>query len=364
MEQSHHTNTSFQEDEPFSLQNELKKLGNLIVYALKQWRLLAIAAIVGALLGLAYNSWLRPLTYTARTTFVVEESKMGGGSIASALAGQIGIDIGGLTGGGSSGILSGDNVQELVKSHKLMRKTLLTAYDSSSPQISLADVYAESIGWKKKWANSGRVGRQISFPAGSVKLGRTEDSLLQKMIARIIKSDLSIGKTDKKLTFFELSITMRDEKLSLLFSQRLLKAATDFYIDTKTKRLSNNVKRLQNKADSLAISLNRKTYSSADASRKLLDANPIYAEPEVSAEISFRDKLTQATIYAEIVKNLEISKTALIQETPTIQIVDDPETPLQDNKIRWWMAVFIGASLLILLTAIIIIATKRPSPRK
>ncbi len=358
MEQHKHFNTGdLPEDEPFSLLNEIKGIGKSIAYALGHWRLLGFVAIIGFIAGILY-SWIKPVSFTARTTFVVEESKMGGGSIASALAGQFGFDMGSLA-GGSGGILSGDNVLELVKSHNLIRKTLLSAYDSINSKYSLADIYADKKGWKAKWAKNSQLGKAINFPYDGSKLGRTEDSLLQKITKEIIKSDLSIAKPDRKLGFFELSVTMKDEKLSLLFNQRLLKVATDFYITTKTRRLTNNVKRLQGKADSLAIYLNRKTYSSADADRKLLDANPVYAEPQVSAEISYRDKLMQATIYGEIVKNLEISKTALIQETPTIQIVDDPEIPLKDNKLDWWLAAFAGAALLTFITVIVVIAVKK-----
>ncbi len=358
MEQTKHINTiDLPEDEPFSLLNEIKGVGKSVAYALGHWRLLSFMAIIGFLAGILY-SWIKPVSYTARTTFVVEESKMGGGSIASALAGQFGLDMGSLA-GGSSGILSGDNVMQLVKSHNLIRKTLLSAYDSTVSKQSLADLYSETKGWKKKWASSSKVGKVVSFPYDGKTLNRTEDSLLQKITNEIIKSDLNIAKPDRKLGFFELATTMKDEKLSFLFNQRLLKVATDFYITTKTRRLSNNVKRLQGKADSLAIYLNRKTYSAADADRKLLDANPVYAEPQVSAEISYRDKLMQATIYGEIVKNLEISRTALIQETPTIQIVDDPEVPLKDNKTDWWLAAFAGATLLAFATAIVVIAVKK-----
>lgn len=357
MEQPYTTNPeALPEDEPFSLLNELKGVGNAVVFALGYWRLLLLAAVTGLLLGIGYT-WIKPVNYTARTTFVVEESKMGGGSIASALAGQIGLDMGSLS-GSSSGMLAGDNVLELVKSHSLIRKTLLSAYDSSVSNASLADIYAETMKWKHKWENSSKVGRPVNFPAGSVQLGRCEDSLLQKIISEIVKSDLQIAKPDKKLSFFELVTTMRDERLSLLFSQRLIKATTDFYIDTKTRRLSTNVKRLQAKADSLNIALNRKTYATADVSKTLLDANPAYTAPLVSSEISTRDKYMQATIYGEIVKNLEISKTALIQETPTIQIVDDPEVPLHDNRVPWWIAALAGSSLLVFVTGILIIAVK------
>ncbi len=39
-----------------------------------------------------------------------------------------------------------------------------------------------------------------------------------------------------------------------------------------------------------------------------------------------------ATIYAEVVKNLEIQKASLTQETPVIQVVDEIQTPLKKNK--------------------------------
>ena len=133
-----------------------------------------------------------------------------------------------------------------------------------------------------------------------------------------------------------------------------LKTATDFYIETKTRRLATNVKRLQDKADSLERSLNRKTYSTADVSRMLLDANPAYTTSGVTAEISSREKFMQSTIYAEIVKNLEMSKTALIQETPTVQVVDEPMLPLKNNHIHFLIAALVGAGVLALATGLII----------
>lgn len=360
------TNTNLNEqEEEFSLSGQLKGLWKLILYALSKWRLLAIAGVFGALLGLGYYL-LKPVIYTARITFVVEESKSagGGGSLMSALAGQFGVDIGGLS--GTSGVLAGDNVLQLLKSRSLIKKTLLTpfnpiAVDTSNLKgtRSLADEYARVYGLDKKWMNSSKVGRAISFKPGVLSLPRTEDSLLQRIIKKITEKELFIAKPDKKLGFFEMSTSMRSEALSALFCTRLLKTTTDFYIDTKTRRLVTNVQRLQLKADSLLYALNRKTFSSADANRMLLDVNPVYAAPAVNAEMSARDKIIQGTIYADIVKNLEISKTSLIQETPTVQVVDEPEFPLPDNASDWWLAALIGAGLLVLIAAVIIIAFKK-----
>lgn len=342
------------DDEPFSFRTQLGKLMSSLAYIVSYWRLLIVAGVVGALLGLGY-AWWKPTTYTAEMSFVVEESKAGGGSIMSALAGQLGFDIGGLS--GTSGVLAGDNVLQLLKSSSLIRKTLLTPYDSSKK--SLADAYAEVYGWKEKWEKDGDVGIKVNFPAGKNNYPRLEDSLLQRIIKKITEDELLIAKPDKKLGFFELQATMRDEQLSLLFCKRLLKTATDFYIETKTRRLASNVKRLQDKADSLENSLNRKTYSTADASRMLLDANPVFKKPEVTTEISSREKYMQATIYAEIVKNLEMSKTALIQETPTVQIVDEPTIPLKKNHLKFLIAALAGAGIIVLATGLVIGAGRK-----
>jgi hypothetical protein len=352
-----------EQEEEFSLSGQLLGLWKLVLYALSKWRLLSIAGILGALLGLGYY-YIKPVVYTARITFVVEDSKSagGGGSLMSALAGQFGVDIGGLS--GTSGVLAGDNVLQLLKSKSLIKKTLLTPFnngDSSAKASthSLADEYARVYGLDKKWLKSRKVGKAISFKPGVQSLSRTEDSLLQTIVKKITEKELFIAKPDKKLGFFEMSTSMRSEVLSALFCMRLLKTTTDFYIDTKTRRLVTNVQRLQLKADSLLYALNKKTYSSAEANRMLLDINPVYASPGVNAEMSSRDKIIQGTIYADIVKNLEISKTSLIQETPTVQVVDEPEFPLPDNESDWWLTMLMGAGLVILVAGVVIIAVKK-----
>jgi len=339
--QSHPDNSNISndsEEEIFTFRKLIQNWWNSILYAFTHWRLILTAGVIGGLLALGY-SWWRPVTYTARLTFVVEESKPSGGSIASALAGQFGFDIGSLS--GTSGVLAGDNVLELLKSRTLIKKTLLTPYKDSST-FSLADQYAEVYKWKEKWENSSKVGRRVNFPVNQKQFSRLEDSLLQRIVKKIVEEELSIAKPDKKLGFFELTATTRDEKLSQLFCMRLLKNTTDFYIDTKTKRLSNNVYRLQRRVDSLEILLDKRTFSNAETNQLLLDANPAYSSPTAGAEISSRNKFIQSTVYAELVKNLEVSKTALIQETPTVQIVDYPELPLKDNKIWWFTAALVG----------------------
>ena len=325
------------EESPFSFTDLVQDVLSRLRWALQQRNWLLLALVMGALAGTGY-AWMKNTTYTARLTFVVEDAKSSGGSLISALAGQFGLDVGGMTGG--NGVLAGDNVLELLKSRSLLKKTLLTSADEGKMKMTLADRYVSVYGLQEKW-NDVTGGKKIVFSPGTED--RLTDSLLQSIIKRLLEKELRIAKTDKKLGFFELEATTRDEYLSQQICERLLRVTTDFYVDTKTSRLKANIDRLQRRADSLGIVLDNKTYATAEATQRLLDANPAYASPQVDAEISTRNKYLQSTVFAEIVKNLEISKTALIQETPTVQVVDRPEMPLKKNEWKWWQGLLLGA---------------------
>ncbi|MGV3684517.1 MAG: hypothetical protein ACO1NS_02750 [Daejeonella sp.] len=313
-----------------------------------------VLGIIGAGLGALY-AWTRPITYTSKLTFVVEEGGSGGGSLLSGLAGQFGFDLGGMSGTG--GVLAGDNVQELLRSNKMIKNTLLTPYPADS-SLTLADRYAETSDLSKPWAEKYNNGKVIRFPAEG-KYNRLQDSLLQVMMKTITESELAVGKTDKKLSFFEASVTMADEEVAQLFTTRLIDQATRFYIDTKTLRQRTNVNRLQARADSIERLLNRKTYSASAANNVLLDINPAYPTANVNVELKERDKMVLQTIYAEIVKNLEISRTMLIQETPTFQIVDEPELPLKKNRTGYLKSMVLGGLLLGFIYALYLLLVKK-----
>ena len=104
--------------------------------------------------------------------------------------------------------------------------------------------------------------------------------------------------------------------------------------------------------------LNNKTYTAISATRQLLDANPAFAQGgEMQVEVAGRDKMVQAAIFGELTKNLEASKTALLQETPTIQVVDNPEMPLKKNEVSWLLAILAGAFIAKFITALYLFVT-------
>lgn len=327
-------------EEEFSFAQMINSRKNDLAYLWKFKIRILIVGLIGGALGILL-AYLWPITYTAKLTFVVEEGKSGGGGILSSLAGQMGFDIGSLA-GGTSGILAGDNVLQLLTSQKMVKQTILTPLDSGT--YTLADKYAEAYKLKEDWKDLKANPKKeiIMFPPDTKNYTRLQDSLLHVIIDKMSEKELSVSKPDKKLGFFALTATMKNEQLASLVCKRLINEATEFYIQTKTKRLRTNVNRLQSRSDSIGRLLNRKTYAAAGANAVMLDANPAYATLGVGAELQERDKRVLQTIYSEIIKNLEVSRTMLMQETPTFQIVDEPEMPLKKNRMRYATGIIIG----------------------
>jgi hypothetical protein len=322
-----------------SLAELIVQIKATLSYVFSKWKIIFIASFFGVALGIVL-AFLTPIRYVSKTTFVVEESKTAGG--LASLAGQFGLDIGGVSGGG---VFSGDNILLFLKSETLCREALMTPYDSTGNEV-LADRYAASSGLKKQWRNNKKIG-DISFAKfRKSDMPRKEDSLIQYIIRkRILENDLFVYKPDKKASFINVTSIMRDEMLSKLFTERLVTIATRLYIESKTKVKQANVAILQRRADSLAAILNSKTYVAASSQQSLIDVNPALRTAPITAEISTREKTMVGTIFAEVVKNLEISKTILSQEVPAIQIVDQSSLPLEKKKMSKLFTGLLGGFL-------------------
>jgi len=339
------------DSDEISLKELFKKLVQSYKYLLSRWVIILIAVFFGGMIGF-YNAYKKPILYIAKMTFVVEDAK-GMGGIAS-LAGQFGFDVGG---GGGGSVFSGDNILLFLKSKSLVRETLLTRLDEKN-ESTLADRYAEVNKLKEGWSKNEKIGN-IQFSKFTVdNLPRKEDSLLQGIEAGIINNELAISRSDKKASFIEAKTKMLDEVFSKIFLDRLVKVAIDRYVQSKTKTKAFNVAILERRADSLTAVLNNKTYSAAASQQSLVDVNPALKTSAINSEITTRDKTMAATIFAEVIKNLELSKTLLNQETPIIQIVDQSTFPLEKEKTSKLKSLILGGFLAGFFTILYLIVSK------
>lgn len=303
---------------------------NFIKFTQSKLNLLGLLIILGGALGLVYYFITSP-KYQATATFIVEEKSTGSG--LAGMAGQLGFDISNLT-GGNAGLFDGDNILEIIKSRSIIESVLLSKINVSDSANfkTLADLYYETSGLKNKLKGKSNDLANLNFSSINKGDAHTilQDSVLFMMIEKINKDNLIVQRTNKKGSIISIITNSTNPLFSKLFSERLLNETSEMYIKIKVGNLSSNITRLQNKADSLQALLNRTSYQSA--ALNTFDANEAYKSSAVPEEMSQRDKLVLNTLYAEVVKNVEILRISLINQKPIIQVLDLPKFPLVNQQ--------------------------------
>ena len=337
-----------QETDEISLKELIQKAVEIISYLKTQWWKLMLLGLLGGIGGFIYAKFSKP-KYTAKLTFALAESseKMGG---ISSIASQFGID---LLGGGSSGVFSGDNLLELMKSRLLIEKTLLTAVDSAGKSKLLVNQYIDLIKPKKPKPRESDDPIPVYFTGNEKKQGYSlaQDSFLAKISIDLVeKNFLKVAKMDKKLAIVSVSFTGEDQWFAKNFTQILTQNVTEFYVETKTSQMRKNVKMMEHKVDSVKQALGQAMYGVASE----LDGNQFLVRgvakvPQVKKQLEIQ---VLSTMYGELIKNLELSRTMMAKDQPLIQLIDQPRFPLETKKANKLLTTIGGSFLTFFLTVL------------
>ena len=343
---------SISDSEEISLKELVLKVKSAIAYLKSKWVLITVCGIMGGLLGLAYSFYRKPL-YIATSTFVLEDSKGGGLGQYAGLASLAGIDIG----GGAGGIFQGDNIIELYRSRVMLEKTLLSPVVIEGKKQLLIDRYINFNKLRDKWKEKDHIS-SISFYGDPDKFNRKQDSIISDLVGLFRTKILGVDKIDKKLNILKVDIATDDELFSKEFNNKLVETVNNFYTETKTKKSSQNVMILQKQADSVKRVLNSSIGGVASAIDAAPNANPALLTLRVPSQRRQVDVQANSAIYGEIVRNLEVSKISLRQETPLIQVIDRPILPLFVSSLGKLKGILVGGFLGIFLITLILSVRK------
>lgn len=312
-------------------------------YLLSQWKIILLAGIIGAALGLAYSFIKKPI-YTATLSFALEDEKGGGGGLGSALglASSFGIDLGG--GGGS--IFTGSNLTELFKSRAMVEKTLLSPVVVDGKTISLAEMYIQNQEWREKWNDKPKF-KNIQFLPDTKRkyFTRVHDSILGVMYQDLSKTGLSVGQKDKKISIITIDVNSTNELFSKYFTEALVKEVSDFYVTTKSKKARMNMDILERQTDSIRRELNGAITGVAVANDNTFMLNPalnVRRAPSARRQV---DVQANTAILTELVKQTELAKVTVRKETPLIQVIDQPILPLKKEKFGKAKGIVLGGFL-------------------
>jgi uncharacterized protein involved in exopolysaccharide biosynthesis len=314
-----------------SLKELILKMRDWWHYLLSKWKIILIAGILGGIIGFTYAYFKKPV-YKAELSFALQDEKSGSGlGSALGLASQFGIDLGGNNGGSE---FSGDNLLELMKSRSMVEKTLLTAVTINGKRETLAELYINFNKIREGWKGKPEL-EDINFlpDADRSKFTLRQDSILGVFHENLIKGSLVVDKLDKKLSIITLSVSSTNELFSKYFTEVLAKVVSDFYVETKTEKSVKNVAILQQQTDSVRRALNAAISGVASSADAAPNANPLLQTLRVPSQRRQVDVQANTAILGELVKNLELAKMSLLQETPLIQVIDRPILPLEKEKV-------------------------------
>lgn len=342
------------EKNTFNLGDSIDKIKLLIKFYFSNYTIIAISIAVSLFFATLYYVWEKP-KYQADATFVLMESGGSkGGSLAS-LTSQFGIDIGSMS--GQNNIFSGDNVFDIFKSRIIIENTLLSIYPLDSTK-TLADIYYQNL-HKRRFLTFLQNNNSINFKQLlNTKSNRERDSILNELIQNIILTNIQIDKLNKKSSIIKLTITSTNESFSKIFEEKLLENVKTFYVNIKNSNTQLALIKLQKKADSLQYELggisletfknslpaptsmlNENLAEKINKEKKFIEFN---FDKTVNSENIQRRRTITYTLFAEVIKNLELTKLTLAQQTPIFQILDMPKFPLYNSKMRLKNLLFIG----------------------
>lgn len=337
-----------------SIEELFAKIRSSIKYIKSKWLVILIISIMGALLGLAYSIIKKP-TYTAVCTFVLEESKGGGGlGQYGGLASLAGIDIGGQGGGG---IFQGDNILELYKSRTMIEKALLSNCNFNGKNERLINRFLDVYKLRDKLKEDSQV-NYIDFIGNPDNFNRKQDSVITDLVELFNQKILTVTKPDKKLNIIDVEVVTNDELFSRYFTEKLVQNVNDFYVQTKTKNAYQNVQILQRQVDSVRRSLNSSITGVASAIDAAPNANPQLSTLKVTSQKRQVDVQTNTAVYVQIMQNLELAKISLRQQMPLIQVIDRPVLPLRKDQLSKKKGIVVGTILASFLSIIILIIIK------
>ena len=342
------------QNDEISLRELIEKGKEWWHYLLSQWKIILLAGIIGAALGLAYSFSKKPI-YTATLSFALEDEKSGGLGGALGLASSFGIDLGG--GGGS--IFTGSNLTELFKSRAMVEQTLLSPVTVNGKTISLAEMYIQNQEWRKKWNEKPKLASIQFLPDTKRKyFTRVHDSILGVMYQDLSKTGLSVGQKDKKISIITIDVNSTNELFSKYFTEALVKEVSDFYVATKSKKARMNMDILERQTDSIRRELNGAITGVAVANDNTFGLNPamnVRRAPSARRQV---DVQANTAILTELVKQTELAKVTLRKETPLIQVIDQPILPLKKEKFGKAKGIVLGGVLAGFLIVIVLLVRR------
>lgn len=296
-----------------------KNLNIVIKSLLRKWWVFLIVGFLAGLVGIYYASKQKEV-YQSRLTFALDEGN--GMSDAMSIAAQFGINV-----GSGKDIFEGDNIIEIMKSRRMVERTLLSVDTFNNKPYTFIEYYLQQD------RKPGSKEISIHFPAGQLRSSFTyaQDSLLYKCYNFFVNSYITANKPDRKYNIYEVNIINMNEKFTKDFTDRIVDETNKFYTEISTKKAKETLEILEKQVASMKGNVN----SSIDSRAEIQDINlnPAFSAAAVPIQKEQANIQVYSSAYAEMFKNLEIARYQYLKQIPLMQIIDNANYPMKKVKV-------------------------------
>lgn len=324
------------QDQEITLKDILKISQEFIREIVANWKILLVAALIPAFI-LGYNAYSAEVIYPASVTFMVndEESGGGGGNLASILR-----TIGGGSGRNENNL---EKILQLFTSRRIISNTLFTKTKINGKEDFLAnhiidvysiekliDPYKGVVAWID--AISGQNDFRFMSPPDD-SLNNEIEAIMATVLYDLLtgKPSLDIrplvgSQVDEKSGIMRISVSTIDEDLTLEAVKVLFHKLSSYYIDNTVEKQKKVFEIANFKKDSIERELviaDQKLANFLDSNRKL-----VWVRGELEQQRLKRQARILEVMYAEVVRQLELSDFALRRRTPYVSFIDMPVKPI------------------------------------
>jgi uncharacterized protein involved in exopolysaccharide biosynthesis len=323
-------------NDEIQLKDILIKLSEYKTYLFnKKFTIIAVSGlffVLGIVFAISSDS-----KYTAELTFVVEDQQGSGSALGamSGVASQFGFDIG----GSLSTTFSQNNILEFLKSRGVVEAALMQNRKVNEKEDLLIEHYLHVNKIKDLWESDIDL-TPVSFHG---ILTQNNDSVSGDIWMSIIEDELVVELQSDEANIINLSYTSVNDEFAKIFVEALIEQMSEMYISHQTAQTNNTLDFLSSRSDSVFMELEIAEEEFAkvkDINHRIVKASGRLKELQLMRRVEVLN-----TMYLEIVKNLEISKLTLLNQTPIIQIIDKPILPLQVEENSTTFLGLLGAFL-------------------
>lgn len=255
----------------------------------------------------------------------------------------------GIAGGSES--VNAEKIIELLFTRLIIGNTLFKTDTINSQPDLLINHFVKEFNW---------YGDKIDLQKIEFKPKKTEaytieeNKIIQDIYKEITEHHLTAGVSDNGIV--EVNYKSISEPFSKKYLDNLYETISEYYISKTNEKQRETYDIVKYYNDSLRTALRK-----AEAEWAILSDKNVFKvknEGRLNQLRKTHELEALNVAYTESVKNMELAKFNLINQTPILQLIDSPVFPLKENKTNFPLIIFAVLTLTFLFATVIITINK------